>query len=282
MTLDARYPHLSRLVFAALGLTLEKLADRAPADYVPYFDLERLLAHVRMIHGVRLDADADMLFHLHHDQVRGYVATLEAFAALGVVRDPVDFVRKKLQAPRNARPTSTSSEMLDTLTECCWGLWLHDQFGNLIAERPFPSDHGDADFYVATPAGELWVDCLSPAPRDAQRDIAEYLASRVCAKWKDKFGARPSAATLRAGIAVSSLKGQEQLMPRLIFDEITEERYQAPDWLWTECPSLEYVWFGLQSWDAGAQRPQIVATWTRPRVPAGTSVSRAAEVRLEE
>jgi hypothetical protein len=201
---------------------------------------------------------------LHHQQVRGYVATLEAFVALGVVRDHEAFVTKKLLAPRTALASPPSSEMLDTLVECSWGLWLHDRHGNLIPERPFPADPGDADFVVAMSRGELWIDCLSVEPTDRRSDINAYLTSRVRNKWGKKFGARPSAASLPAAIAVTMLKGQEHVMPALIFDEITKRPYEAPSSLWADCPGLQEVWFGLPSWEAGAQRPELLATWTRP------------------
>lgn len=264
MDLDGRYPHLSSLVRAVLGISLVGLANRAPAKDFKYFDLERLLAHVEQISNWQLDEIGEAIMRLHHQQVHGYVSTIEAFAALGVVRDPAAFVAKKLLAPQVALPSPPSSEMLDTLAECSWGLWLHDNHKNLMAERPFPSDDGDADFFVATADGDRWVDCISLAPSDSRDSINTYLASRVREKWRKKFGARRSASTLPAAIAVMLLKGQEHLMPAIIRDEIAESRYAAPASLWAECPGLVEVWIGLPSWSASAHRPELLTMWCRP------------------
>lgn len=263
-TLDLLFPSLSSMVRSVLGLTLEQLAAREPATNYKFFDLERLLAHRKVIDAIKLDEIGEAIVRLHHQQVRGYIATLEAFVALGVLRDHDAFVTKKLLAPRTALKLPPSSEMLDTLVECSWGLWLHDRHGNLTPERPFPGEAGDADFVVATARGELWIDCLSVEPTDRRSDISAYLASRVRNKWGKKFGARPSAASLPAAIAVTMLKGQEHVMPALILDEITKRRYEAPSSLWVDCPGLQEVWFGLPSWEAGAQRPDLMATWKRP------------------
>lgn len=263
MNLDVRYPHLSALVREVLDMSLVELANRAPATGFEYFDLERLLAHVEQIAGWDLDEVSEAIVRLHHQQVHGYVSTIEAFAALGVVRDRAAFVAKKLLAPQVALSSPPSSEMLDTLAECSWGLWLHDQHKNLIAERPFPTDDGDADFFVATANGDRWVDCISLAPTDSPSSISTYLASRVRTKWGKKFGARRSASSLPAGIAVMLLKGQEHLMPGLIRDDIVERRYSVPPSLWAECPGLVEVWIGLPSWDSSAQRPHLLTTWSR-------------------
>jgi hypothetical protein len=265
MNLDLQYPHLSLLIQSVLGITLQELAARAPAAGYTFFDLERLLAHVQFVNQVQLDEIGEAIVRLHHQQVRGYVATLEAFVALGVLREREAFVVKKLLAPRDALPAPpNSSEMLDTLVECSWGLWLHDRHGNVTPEQPFPTEHGDADFFVTTTNGDRWVDCLSLEPTDGRSDINSYLAARVRGKWGKKFGARPSAASLPAAIAITLLKGQEHVMPALIRDEITNRQYMAPTSLWAACPGLREVWIGLPSWEAGAQRPELLTTWTRP------------------
>lgn len=264
MNLDLQYPHLSALVRDVLDLTLGELANRAPATGFAFFDLERLLAHVEEIASWSLDEIGEAIVRLHHQQVHGYVSTLEGFVALGVVRDHAAFVTKKLLAPRTALPLPPGSEMLDTLAECSWGLWLHDHHNNLIAERPFPSDDGDADFFVTTADGDRWVDCISLAPSDSPGSINTYLASRVRNKWGKKFGARRSARYLPAAIAVMLLKGQEHLMPALLRAEIVKRDYVAPASLWADCPGLVEVWIGLPSWSASAQRPQLLTTWRRP------------------
>lgn len=262
--LDVLFPSLSATIRSVLGLTLEQLAARQPATNYKFFDLERLLAHRKAIDAMKLDDIGEAIVRLHHQQVRGYVDTLEAFVALGVLRDDEAFVTKKLLAPRTALKLPPSSEMLDTLVECAWGLWLQDRYGNLTAERPFPGGAGDADFVVATARGELWVDCLSVEPTDRRSDVRAYLASRVRTKWAKKFGARPSAASLPSAIAVTMMKGQEHVMPALLLDQITERQYEAPSSLWLDCPGLQEVWVGLPSWEEGAQRPELLATWKRP------------------
>ena len=264
MNIDLQYPKLGALVREVLNLSLHELAKRAPASAFTFFDLERLLAHAELIGQTPLNEIEESLFRLHHQQTLGYVSTLEAFVALDIVEDRESFVVKKLLAPREALPTPPSSEMLDTLAECSWGLWLHDQHNNVIAEKKFPADAGDADFFTSTTDGDRWVDCISLAPADAPARIGGYLASRVRAKWGKKFGARPSAAKLPAAIAVMLLKGQEHLMPGLILNDVVGRRYEAPSSLWTDCPGLVEVWIGLPSWDARAQRPELLATWKRP------------------
>jgi len=264
-TLDARYPNLSSLVRTDLGIDLEALAGRQPATSYALFDLERLLAHLRQIESVQHDEIGEMLVAGHNDQVRGYLATLDEFVRVFHVPNARTFLRKKLQAPTKPRPSAPSTEMLDTLAECCWGLWLHDRFGNVDVEKAFPNRNGDADFYVVTDGGSLWIDCVSPAPADRQSDIAEFFAETVIDKWRDKFGRRAGAAELPSAIAVNLLKNQEHLAPRLVFDEITGGgSYVAPARLWSECPSLRHAWLGLQSWSNTAQRPNVIATWSRP------------------
>jgi hypothetical protein len=88
--------------------------------------------------------------------------------------------------------------------------------------------------------------------------------SRVRSKWRRKFGARSYAASLPAAIAVTLLKEQEHVMPALLFDEAINRKYTAPRTLWDECPGLQKVWIGLPGCEADAQRPELLATWTRP------------------
>jgi hypothetical protein len=258
--LDATYPHLSRVVGSVLSMTLDQLASRAPCESeYPYFDLERLLWAVR---------DSSLFNDTTHpgngDQVRGYLATFDQYVDRVKLKDPRDFVMKKLLAPSVALPEPPSAEMLDTLAECSWGLWLHDQYGNVEETRVLPGKDGDVDFYVDTSNGALWVDCMSLAPTSPRYDIPKYLVPRIRTKWREKFGARPLAAGLPSAIAVLLLKGQEHMASTLVRDEITGTTYQAPDDLWTGCPGLRAVWFGTPPWYASAHRPNVFTTWTRP------------------
>src|SRR5216684_1245388 len=94
MSLDTKYTALSRLVRSVLGLDLETLASRAPAVGYEYFDLERLLAHVRSS-PLALD---DKIFGPFSRQVRGYLATIEAYVALGIIKDkPLSSRRSSLR-----------------------------------------------------------------------------------------------------------------------------------------------------------------------------------------
>jgi len=102
MNLDVRYPHLSALVQEVLGTSLVDLSNRAPATGFDFFDLERLLSHVARIACWSLDTISEEILRLHHQQVQGYVSTIEAFTELGVVRDRATFVSKKLLAPQVA------------------------------------------------------------------------------------------------------------------------------------------------------------------------------------
>jgi hypothetical protein len=268
-TLDATYPSLSKLVTTVLSMELETLADRAPAIDYDYFDLERLLAEVRAAQRAGFTDEHYLATLGHHEQqTRGYLATIEAYVASGVVKNPTAFLMKKLMAPRAARPRAPGSEMLDTLAECSWGLWLLDKYGNLEEEKPFPGGRGDADFYVRTEKGPLWVDCLSVAPpKEKERrptDLSAYLASKARSKWQKKFGRRQHAASLPAAIAITLLKGQESVMPKIVFHQITGTSCDAPASLWGDCPGLHVAWFGLPPWQERPHRPELFATWTRP------------------
>lgn len=261
MALDDMYPRLSQLVNLVLEIDLETLASRAPAvGYRSYFDLERLLAHAR--------DDLPVLnaweFRFHIKQVHGYLATLEEYVARGLVRDPGAFIMKKLAAPKVALAEPQGSEMLDTLAECSWGLWLGDRHGTVEEEMPLPGGNGDADFYVMTRNGPLWVDCTSVAPTDHKNDLGKYLASKVRHKWHTKFGVRPGAATVPAAIAVTLLKEQEYTMPALIRGEITGSSLVPPASLWVDCPGLQVAWFATPPFDDQPHRPSVFATWNRP------------------
>lgn len=261
--LDTRFPKLSALVWSVLQIDLETLASRAAASGYEYYDLERLLADVRATPLSYGDPIADATFGPHGQQARGYLATIEAFIGLGIVGDAGAFITKKLAAPRTPSPSPRSSEMLDTVAECSWGLWLHDLYGAVEAEKSLPG-RGDVDFYVRTPGGELWVDCISVNPQDVKYDMSDYLCSAVQKKWRDKFGARPGAAQLPAAIAVTLQKSQENVIASLIRDEITGSAYLAPDSLWAACPGLRAAWYATPPWGEAPHRPKIFAKWVRP------------------
>src|ERR1041385_726049 len=94
-TLDSTFPDLSGLVRRVLRVSLEDLASRAPASDFQFYDLERLLAKVRANEALHLDEICAAIFGAHHAQDRGYVATVDAFVKLGVIRDEKAFVEKK-------------------------------------------------------------------------------------------------------------------------------------------------------------------------------------------
>jgi len=260
-SLDQRFPSLSQLVEAEYGFSLEHLAKRARATQYDYFDLERLLAHT-------LDDDryglADGVLAPHAAQVRGYIATLEAYVALGIVKNPRRFVAQKLMVPATPRPLPVGSEMLDTLAECSWALWLHDRYGNVEEEKPLPGGVGDADFFVVTAEGNLWVDSISVAPTADQSDLSEYFSKVVTRKWKQKFGALLGATSIRSAIAVTLLKNQENALARLHFDQATGQTLSPQSHVWTDCSTLQTVWLGLPPFHERAHRPDIFATWNRP------------------
>jgi hypothetical protein len=128
-TLDEMFPNLGRLVQRVLGMSLEGLASRAPAVGFQFYDLERLLATVRANEASPLDELCTAIYGAHRAQDRGYIATIDAFIGLGAIRDEQAFVEKKLMAPRMPRTQHNSSEMMDTVVECSWGLWLNDEHG---------------------------------------------------------------------------------------------------------------------------------------------------------
>lgn len=265
VTLDSRLPGLSALVRSDLKIGLEELADRKPAVGYSYFDLERLLAHFRELDSTQHDEVGEIIISGHRDQVRGYVATLDEFVRVFDVPRARAFLRKKLQAPTKPRDAAPSTEMLDTLAECCWGLWLKDWCEDLEVEKIFPDKSGDADFFARVPEGVLWIDCVSPAPKDPQSDLPEFFADVIIDKWRKKFGRTAASSALPSAVAVNLLKNQENLMPRLVFDEITKQQnYLAPARIWRECPSLQRAWIGLPSWSDRAQRPNVIASWSRP------------------
>ena len=259
-TLDTRYPNLSQMVTSVLGIDLEQLASRAPAQDYEYFDLERLLAHSK---DYRRMVDADSWLAPFATQVAGYIATIEAYVALGVAKDPFHFVTKKLLAPEEPRASPPGAEMLDTLVECSWGLWLHDQHGNLEEECLLPDGLGNADFCIRTTDGPLWVDCVSVGPTSDRNEIATYFSDVVLEKWTTKFGKR-GAASLPTAVAVTLLKKQEHVLHSVTFDQTIGRTWTPADSLWTDCPGLRHAWFAVPPWHEHAHRPEILAMWTRP------------------
>jgi len=259
-SLDEDYPKLSELVSTVLGIGLEGLADRAPAQDYEYFDLERLLADAR---GGRTYIKAGNLLAGFAEQTHGYIATLESYVGLGVLKDQQQFVKKKLCAPRKPRAAPPGSEMLDTVAECSWGLWLHDRYGNLEEERLLPNSHGNSDFYVSTGTVPLWVDCISIAPESDRFDLNAYLSRVVFEKWKSKFAVR-GAANLPAAIAVTALKKQEHIVHALHFNQAIGNACVPSDSLWVDCPGLQCAWFATPPWHPTAHRPDIFAAWYRP------------------
>jgi len=259
--LDERYPNLSNLVQSILKLSLEDLASRAPADRYEFYDLERLLADTRQ---TDISAIAESPFAPFAAQTRGYLATIEEYIARNLVKNPLRFIKSKLAAPKNPRELRGGSEALDTIAECSWGLWLHDQFGNLEEERPLPGGVGDADFYVMTPRGDFWVDCISVGPTSERYDLAAYLSEVVSEKWRSKFGLRCESNEIITGICVSMMKRQEHVIGALRFAQNTSEALKASDSLWHECPGLRSIWIGLPPWHERDHRPEIIAEWRRP------------------
>ncbi len=260
VSLDDDYPNLSQLVACVLGIGLEQLAARAPARDYEYFDLERLLADAKA--GQAHITSGDLLAGFAQ-QTHGYVATLEEYVGLGVLKDPHQFVTKKLCAPRAPRAAPPGPEALDTITECSWGLWFHDRYGNLEEEKPLPDGRGNCDFYVVTGTAPLWVDCISIAPASDRSDLNAYLSRVVLQKWQKKFEAR-GAANLPTAISVTSLKKQEHFVPALHFSQAIGETCAPADSLWTSCPGLQGAWFATPPWHQGAHRPDVFATWLRP------------------
>src|SRR5262245_45690641 len=121
-SLDEEYPLLSGLIRAERGLDLEALAKRAPAQRYEYFDLERQLHEVKQFGSIPTGALADLVPHI--DQARGYLATIERYLGLGILKNSSRFVTSKLLVPATARSMPPSSEFLDTMAECSWALWL--------------------------------------------------------------------------------------------------------------------------------------------------------------
>jgi hypothetical protein len=259
--LDGQYPKLSQLVEAECDVTLEQLANRAPAVNYKYFDLERLLAHA--VRDART-GPAGTLLAPYATQVLGYLATLEAYIALNVIKSAHNFVVKKLMVPQRAGPPPAGAEMLDTLVECSWAIWLHDRYGNLEEEKRLPGGVGDADFFVTTTAGPLWVDCISVAPKSEQVDLGAYFSKVVIRKWKRKFGGRPGAAQIAAAIAVTVLKNQENIIGQLHFDQTVGNVLMPTNTVWTDCAALQAAWLALPPFHDVAHRPDLFATWTRP------------------
>lgn len=257
--LDERYPHLSELVRSVLTLSLDALASRAPCDDYPFYDLERLLANVR-------DNDYEVLdeFGSWFAQARGYLATIDAYVGLGVIENRRRFLVKKLSAPRNPSNRPVSAEMLDTLVECSWGLWLHEMFGAIQEGKVLPSGARDADFYVNSGDIGLWVDCISVTPEADQPDLGAYFSKVARNKWRKKFGHRQDQGIATA-LAVTVIKNQEYIVPFLRYHEQLGSQWAPETSLWNSCPSLKRVWFGMPPWHEDPQQPAIFGTWESPK-----------------
>jgi hypothetical protein len=128
-TLDQKYHRLSHLIDTVLGIGLEDLANRAPASNYEYFDLDRLLAHVRNNSSIGQVSSLAP----YETQVRGYLATIEAYLELGVVKDLNHFVLKKLVAPKipNAKPNPGNSAEIIRLESATASLPLRPPRANL-------------------------------------------------------------------------------------------------------------------------------------------------------
>jgi hypothetical protein len=165
VNLDLDYPHLSRLIATTHGLTLQQLADRAPASGYPYFDLERLCHNAKEMAAALAE---DPCFGAQAGQVLGYLSVIDEYIALGILKSPKSFA-KKLIAPKKALAAPPGgTELLDTIVECQWGMQFHEDGYSVEEEVPFPGG-GDADFRITdTRRGlpTLWVDSISPEPRD--------------------------------------------------------------------------------------------------------------------
>jgi hypothetical protein len=112
--------------------------------------------------------------------------------------------------------------MLDTVTECQWAMMFKDQGLTVEEEAPFPAG-GDADLRVTGHAEDLWLDCISPQPRDFKASLEDWLARVATNKWKTKFSSARGADTLPACIAVMLMKADE-VMPALAFRSIVSVR----------------------------------------------------------
>jgi hypothetical protein len=133
----------------------------------------------------------------------------------------------------------------------------------LEEERPLPGGVGDADFYVVTPQGDLWLDCLAVAPTSERYELATYLSDMVSEKWRTKFGLRCGTDVIATGICVSLLKRQENVIGALRFAQDTGQGLKVSDSVWLDCPGLQSVWIGLPPWHERSHRPEIVEQWQR-------------------
>jgi hypothetical protein len=108
------------------------------------------------------------------------------------------------------------------------------------------------------------VDCISVAPSRVRGNLSHYLSLTVRDKWRTKFGARPSAATLPAAVAVTLLKRQEYVFGALDLSKLTDTPILPAPWLWADCPGLRVAWLATPPFHSQPHRPDVFATWPRP------------------
>lgn len=169
--LDIEYPNLSSLIQATHTLSLEQLSVRQPAAGYGFYDLERLCADAKVVATY-----VGLPFVYQARQALGYLSVIDEYIAAGLPKTPDHFSKKKLLAPVTARPRPVlSSEFLDTMTECQWGMYFKDNGFHVEEEVPFPNG-GDADFVTKKGGTETWIDCISPAPQDPKGSIEGWLA----------------------------------------------------------------------------------------------------------
>ena len=278
LNLDTQYPALSAIVREASGLTLEAIANRAPARDYDFYDLERLCADTR---DRQVPVDNPLLRALGDAaQIQGYLAILNEYVARGFVRKRPSFVRHKLLVLKRSKsaPSPTGYDCLDTIMECSWGLFFADKFAKVEEERSLPGDEEkNADFWVEDGAKVLWIDCLSPYPAAGRTkaSLEEWIEEWARGKWKDKFSvAHARSGGIATGLAITMLKTRD---PNLgnggMLDALAKLHRkrtfgdpigQPPDQFWHDCPGLEVVWVGEPQISSTPFRPIIICEWRRP------------------
>ena len=279
LDLDAQYPALSAIVCEVNGLTLEALADRAPAHNYEFYDLERLCADIRTR---QIPIDNPFLQALGEaTQIQGYLAVLNEYVARGFVRKRPSFVHDKLLAPKKPNPSApspTGFNCLDTIMECSWGLYFEDIFDKVEEERSIPGDEKkNADFRVEKDARALWIDCYSPYPsaEETRGTLEEWIELWARNKWQSKFrAARERNSELATGLAITMIKtpdlntgkyGMLDALLKLYFKrDFGKPIGEPPDQFWRECPGLDVVWVGEPQYCSSAFRPILACTWQRP------------------
>ena len=278
LDLDAQYPALSAIVREVSGLTLETLADRAPAHGYDFYDLERLCADVR---ASQIPVDNPFLAGLGGDtQIQGYLAISNEYVARGFVRKRPSFVRRKLLVLKTPKPTPspTGYDCLDTIMECSWGLFFADNFPKVEEERPLPGDkRKNADFWVEKDSKALWIDCVSPHPQadKTMGSLEAWIEKWAREKWKEKFSAASKLPVgLATGLAITMIKtrdpdegnhGMFDALAMLDWKRTFDEPIGTPpDQFWADCPGLEIVWVGEPQVCSTASSPLIIREWRRP------------------